>query len=84
MGFIVGIILGCGSVFLGEYTDHSFRSTEDLEGFLGQPLLGSTSKIVTADDVAEQKKKRTRQLFLVALGILFIGLLTFIVVFMVR
>ncbi|MFH1963217.1 MAG: XrtA system polysaccharide chain length determinant [bacterium] len=84
MGFIVGIILGCGSVFLGEYTDHSFRSTEDLEGFLGQPLLGSTSKIVTVDDVAEQKKKRTRQLFLVALGILFIGLLTFIVVFMVR
>ncbi len=33
MGFIVGIILGCGSVFLGEFTDHSFRSVEDLEGF---------------------------------------------------
>ncbi len=84
MGFIVGIILGCGSVFLGEYTDHSFRSTEDIEAFLGQPLLGSTSKIVTANDVALQKKKHVRQFLLIALGILFIGLLTFIVVFMVK
>jgi polysaccharide chain length determinant protein (PEP-CTERM system associated) len=84
MGFIVGIILGCGSVFLGEYTDHSFRSTEDIERFLGQPLLGSTSKIVTVNDVAQQKKRQTHQLFLIALGILFIGLLTFIVVFMVK
>ncbi len=84
MGFIVGIILGCGSVFLGEYTDHSFRSTEDIEGFLGQPLLGSTSKIVTVNDVALQKKKQKRQLFIVVLGILFIGLLTFIVVSMAK
>jgi len=84
MGFIVGIILGCGSVFLGEYTDHSFRSVEDLEGFLGQPLLGSTSKIVTVNDVAEQKKIRRHQFFLIALCIMLIGLLTFIVVFMVK
>lgn len=84
MGFIVGFILGCCSVFLGEYTDHSFRSVEDLEGFLGQPLLGSTSKIVTEKDVAKQKKKRRSQFFLIALCVLLIGLLTFIVVFMVK
>jgi polysaccharide chain length determinant protein (PEP-CTERM system associated) len=84
MGFIVGIILGCGSVFIGEYTDHSFRSVEDLEGFLGQPVLGSTSKITTIEDIKQQKIRRRRQVFLVVLCFLFIGLLTFIVVFMVK
>lgn len=57
LGLIIGSMLGFGAVFLGEYTDHSFRSLEDAEAFLEIPSLGSISKIITEFELTEAQRK---------------------------
>jgi len=64
LGFFTGSILGCGCVFLGEYSDHSLRGLEDAESILGIPSLGSISKIVTIEDVKYNRKRRKRRIIL--------------------
>jgi uncharacterized protein involved in exopolysaccharide biosynthesis len=41
LGFIVGMVLGLGAVFLLELLDRRVRSTTDLEAGLDAPLLGT-------------------------------------------
>ena len=41
LGFIVGLVLGLGAVFLLELLDRRVRSSEDLETGLDAPLLGT-------------------------------------------
>jgi polysaccharide biosynthesis transport protein len=41
LGFVVGIVLGLGAVFLLELLDRRVRSGEDLEAGLDAPLLGT-------------------------------------------
>ena len=41
MGFMLALALGGGLVFLLEYLDQSFHSINDLESYLGLPVLAS-------------------------------------------
>jgi chain length determinant protein EpsF len=43
LGFIVGMVLGLGAVFLLELLDRRVRSSEDLESVIDVPLLGTLS-----------------------------------------
>ncbi|MCK4462354.1 MAG: hypothetical protein KAW46_11160 [candidate division Zixibacteria bacterium] len=45
MGFLLGLVIGGGAVFLAEVLDRSFRRTEDVESLLGMPVLAAIPKI---------------------------------------
>ncbi|MDI6736687.1 MAG: GNVR domain-containing protein [bacterium] len=83
LGFMIGSILGFGCVFLGEYTDHSFRGLEDAETVLAIPSLGCISKIITLENIADNQKRRKRIMILstiIIVSILSIGLLVFLLI----
>ncbi|MDR2982345.1 MAG: polysaccharide biosynthesis tyrosine autokinase [Puniceicoccales bacterium] len=40
VGFGVGILLGCGIIFILAFLDDRVKSAADIEGFLGLPLVG--------------------------------------------
>lgn len=83
LGFMIGSILGFGCVFLGEYTDHSFRGLEDAESVLSIPSLGSISKIVTLENIKDNQKRRKRRIALttiIIVSMLSIGLLVFLLI----
>ena len=46
IGFVLGIVAGIGLVFLLESLDDSVKSEEDVEEFLGIPVLGKVPKMV--------------------------------------
>ena len=45
LGAIIGLILGLGLSFLFEYFDKTIKTPEDVEGYLGLPVLGTIPKI---------------------------------------
>ncbi|MEE8577005.1 MAG: hypothetical protein V3T31_07095, partial [candidate division Zixibacteria bacterium] len=45
IGFILGLALGAGFVFLTELFDNSFKRVEDIEDALGIPVLATIPKI---------------------------------------
>jgi uncharacterized protein involved in exopolysaccharide biosynthesis len=51
---LLGITLGVGFGFLLESLDHSMRSTEDIEGLLGVPVLGSIPDSGKLSDMARR------------------------------
>lgn len=57
MGLAAGLGLGVGMIFLFEFLDQSFLDVEEANGFLGQPLLGAVSKIVTEEHVRQRRAK---------------------------
>ncbi|MEW6609322.1 MAG: XrtA system polysaccharide chain length determinant [bacterium] len=80
LAFVIGSIFGCGCVFLGEYTDHSFRSMEDAESVLAVPSLGSISKITTVEELINQRAKQKRRIVLVTIFTLcIVGVIVFVV-----
>jgi polysaccharide chain length determinant protein (PEP-CTERM system associated) len=64
---IGGLAAGIALMFGLEFSDHSLRSREDAEDFLGIPVLGSIAVICTRAEVARQK--RGRRLALAALSV---------------
>ncbi|MEW6534831.1 MAG: XrtA system polysaccharide chain length determinant [Candidatus Auribacterota bacterium] len=75
MGLLAGLIAGGGLAFLVEFTDHSFRGTEDARANLEIPLVGVIPTIITA---RERRRKRIKNflfgcltiIYLVGLGLL--------------
>jgi polysaccharide chain length determinant protein (PEP-CTERM system associated) len=43
--FILGLVLGFGSAFLREQMDRSFYKEEEIENFLGSPVIGAIPRI---------------------------------------
>jgi len=41
IGFILGLMLGFGIVFLIEYLDNTIKTTNDVEKYLGLPVIGT-------------------------------------------
>ncbi len=68
MGLIAGLALGVGLVFMREFLDKSFLDVQDAKEYLGQPLLGAISSIISMD---EYQDHRTRERWIA--GILIIA-----------
>ena len=74
MGGLVGgpvVGLGAGLIFLLEYLDNSFKSTEEIEADLGLPVLAAIPAFVTSRDML----KRRINLVFSLLGVAFTGCL---------
>jgi hypothetical protein len=75
-----GFGIGGGLIFLLEYLDTSFRSTEDIESLLGVPVLATIPIIYQKKDKVKQNFFNFLSVFIITLSIfLFTGfaLLTF-------
>ena len=55
LGAVLGVMLGMGGAFFLEYMDNSFRKKEDIERWLGLPMIGAIPQI----PLAKNKKKTT-------------------------
>lgn len=74
MGLFFGLAVGGALVFLTEFLDKSFLDVQEAKEFLGAPLLGSISKITTAEILEEERQKQTWLLFwMCSAGILLIA-----------
>ena len=58
IGFVLGLVAGIGLVFLLESLDDSVKSEEDVEEFLGIPVLGKVPKMTRKN---LKKKNRGKQ-----------------------
>lgn len=58
-GFL-GLFLGVGIAFLLEYLDTTFRDTDEMEAYLGVPVLGRVPTIA-ANERRERRERRTRK-----------------------
>jgi polysaccharide biosynthesis transport protein len=54
-GVLIGLLLGIGLAFLFEYFDKSIKNPEDVEYYLGLPVLGTIPKIDKNSDKAQGK-----------------------------
>lgn len=69
LGLVLGGMVGFGSIYLVEYTDHSFKRAEDLKGAFHLPVLGSISKIITEQDIKKGKARTKRNWILASIFI---------------
>ncbi|WKA50226.1 Wzz/FepE/Etk N-terminal domain-containing protein [Planococcus liqunii] len=58
---VVGLMLGVGIAFLLEYLDTSIKNEQDIEDFLGVPLLGVISPIKEEDSFETQTSTSTNR-----------------------
>lgn len=57
-----GAGLGAGLIVLMELMDNSFLGVDEAKAILDLPILGAISKIMTAEDIAKEKAKKTMRL----------------------
>jgi hypothetical protein len=72
LSILLGLVGGVGLAFGMEYLGHSFRDIDDLEEYLGLPVLASIPRIVTDEDIKKDKFKKiafASSLALTVLGI---------------
>ncbi len=75
LSIAAGLGIGGGIIFLLEYTDTSFKRTEEIESFLGVPVIATIPKIYQQKDFMLKKAHLAFSiLFIVISGVLFIGL----------
>jgi succinoglycan biosynthesis transport protein ExoP len=67
---------GLGIVALAENLDHSVKNADELAWLTGLPVLGRIARIVTAEDIARQKRRRHLIWSIIGLS-LFVGILLF-------
>ena len=60
MGIMLGACAGIGLICLVELFDHSFIGVDEARAFLGLPIFGAISKIITETDLKAAELKRTR------------------------
>ena len=58
MGFVMAIIAGGGLAYIVDYLDKSIRSPEELRSILKIPVLASVERMLTMEDVRQQKMRR--------------------------
>ncbi|GIN62011.1 putative capsular polysaccharide biosynthesis protein YwqC [Robertmurraya siralis] len=59
IGIIFGMMVGVGLALLIEYLDNSLESVDEIEAYLGLPVLGSIQKIPKKKGRPRAKSKRT-------------------------
>lgn len=57
IGFLLGLMISVGITFLREYLDNTVKKTEELEEYLGIPVIGV---IPTFDNLQKSKKKKLK------------------------
>lgn len=73
LGAFLGGALGAGIIVLMEFIDTSFIGVDEAKAILKLPILGAISKIITEEDIAKEKTKRTTRLIVfVSSGIAFV------------
>ncbi len=60
IAFVVGLMASVGLAFLLEYLDNTFKKEEDIEKFLGLPVLGVISHI-EEDNVKSRSPSRAKR-----------------------
>lgn len=74
MGLVMGVVVGGGLIFACEFLDKSFLDVQEVSAFLGTPLLGTISKIVTPETLeAEADRTKWITFWLAASSILLIS-----------
>jgi protein tyrosine kinase modulator len=73
-GLVAGIIGGLALAFLVDLLDTSFKSSDDLAGFVDLPLLATIPAIITRGVVLERRRAQGL-LGISALGLLLVGLI---------
>ncbi|MGH7491960.1 MAG: GumC family protein [bacterium] len=71
-----GLGFGIGAVYLLEFFDHSFKSVEDVEAYLGVTVLGTIPRIQAAGGLA--KPKRPLAVSLLAVSVVAVMVLAFV------
>jgi polysaccharide biosynthesis transport protein len=64
MAFLISVGAGVGAALLGEASDTSFHTVDDVRAFTTVPVLGSIPPIITVADA----RRRRRQFLLAAIG----------------
>ncbi len=73
VSLLLGVMSGFGCVFLAEFSDRSFKSTEDAIGYMEIPCLGSVSKIMTRGELASRRRReRSAAILIVCLAVILI------------
>jgi polysaccharide chain length determinant protein (PEP-CTERM system associated) len=75
LGCVMGAMLGLALVFMVEYLDHSLSTVEEVERYLGLPVLGTIPRM----DLGIKRGKKTRVAMIVALSMLMALLLAIFV-----
>lgn len=79
LGLILGGMVGLGCVYLLEYSDTSFKNSQELKEYFGYPVLGSISKMLTPQELERQKDKVKIIILIIALGTFLFSLTIFII-----
>ena len=74
LAIAMGMMIGCGSAFLLEYFDRSFRSVDEITNYLGIPVLAAIPKLATFE--SELRDRRRRLLIIVCIA--FVSLMVLI------
>ncbi|WJE15275.1 Wzz/FepE/Etk N-terminal domain-containing protein [Halobacillus sp. ACCC02827] len=61
IALVVGLMIGVGLAFLLEYLDNTIKTEEDIEDYLGMPVLGVVSTISDNDMVGRGRTQKKAQ-----------------------
>jgi len=79
LGLVAGAVGGAGLVMLREFFDHSFIDVQEAKEYLGVPLLGAISKIMTPETIKIEREKNQWLISITAVsGIIVIIIAVFI------
>lgn len=81
LGFILALVVAFGVVYIFEYSDSSFKTSEGLKEAFNIPVLGNISKIVTEEETQEQKDLRKK---VVKMFSIFLGVIILIIIIVLR
>jgi succinoglycan biosynthesis transport protein ExoP len=80
LAIAMGMMIGCGSAFVLEYFDRSFRSVDDVTGYLGIPVLATIPRLTTYEsEVKARKRRRIKIACMASLSLLVLVLIADIV-----
>ena len=72
IGFLGGLVGGCGMAFLWGSLDTSFKNGDDIKAYVSLPLLATLPTLMTHGSVIEQRRSQS-VLVLASLGALVVG-----------
>lgn len=75
LAIAMGMVIGCGSAFLLEYFDRSFRSVDEVTEYLGIPVLAAIPRLTTYESEVKERRHRRVKIACMALASLLVLIL---------